>query len=329
MLAGGRGERFWPLSQPSCPKQFLSIFDDKPLLVQTMERTQGYFTKEERLFIIPRELRGLTRKHIGNENIVVEPVRRNTAPAICLAAMVLRRRFGDGVMHVMPADHLIKPKRAFISALRHGEKLARNGYLVTYGIRPDRPETGYGYIRIGRTIGSSGRNRSYEGAGFTEKPGAARARQYVRNRRYLWNSGIFTFRVQTLLDEIERFVPEVYKGVEKFVMQGRVRHFERVPDISIDYGVMEKSQRLCVVEGNFAWDDVGSWLALERYFKPDRAQNVLVGDARGIQIADSIMLSYDVPLRAYDVEGIIVVVSQHGVLVCSKKRAQDLKKLFK
>jgi mannose-1-phosphate guanylyltransferase len=256
-------------------------------------------------------------------------VRRNTAPAICLAAMVLRKRFGGGVMHVMPADHLIKPRAAFMRALKYGARLAEDGYLVTYGIRPDRPETGYGYIRVGRTIGISDRNRSYEGAGFTEKPGAARARYYVRSRQYLWNSGIFTFRIDTLLDEIEQFIPEVHTGIAKFTAQGRVRFFERVPDISIDYGVMEKSRRLCVVEGRFSWDDVGSWLALERYFKLDREKNVLVGDVRGIEVAGSIMLSHDVPLRAYDVRGMIVVASRQGVLVCSKKRAQDLKKLLK
>lgn len=329
LLAGGRGERFWPLSQPAFPKQFLSLFDDRPLLVRTMERTQGYFTKKERLFIIPRELMSLTRKHVGDEQIVVEPVRRNTAPAICLAAMVLRRKFGAGIMHVMPADHMIEPKAAFISALKYGARLAGQGYLVTYGIRPDRAETGYGYVRLGRAIGTSGRNRAYEGAGFTEKPNAARARQYVRRRNYLWNSGIFTFSIETVLDEIARFVPDVYRGVERYLARRQVGLFARVPDISIDYGIMEKSRRLCVVEGAFAWDDVGSWLALERYFQPDRAGNILIGDAKGIEIADSVMVSRDVPLRAYGVKGMIVVVSRHGVLVCRKERAQDLKELLK
>lgn len=328
LLAGGRGERFWPLSQPALPKQFLSLFNDRPLLVQTVERTRGYFTGKERFFIIPRELKRLTRKYVGGEQIIVEPVRRNTAPAICLAAMVLRRRFGNGIMHVMPADHVIEPKAAFISALKYGARLAEQGYLVTYGIRPDRPETGYGYVRLGRKIGLSGRNRAYAGAGFTEKPNAARARQYVR-RHYLWNSGIFTFSIETVLGEIEHFVPDVYRGVERFLARGRVSHFAGVPDISIDYGIMEKSRRLCVVEGRFAWDDVGSWLALERYFKPDRRGNVMIGDARGIEIADSIMVSRELPLRAYGVTGMIVVVSRHGVLVCPKERAQDLKELLK
>jgi mannose-1-phosphate guanylyltransferase/mannose-6-phosphate isomerase len=329
ILAGGRGERFWPLSQPGFPKQFLTIFDNKPLLIQTLQRIQGHFKRSERLLIIPKELRAVTRKYTGRENIVVEPVRRNTAPAICLAGLVLRRKFGSGVMHVMPADHLIDPKNAFISALKYGQRLAEDGYLVTYGIRPDRPETGYGYIRLGRKMGTQGRNKAYAGAGFTEKPNVNKARQYVRSRRYLWNSGIFTFSIDTILGEIKSYVPEVYHGVEKFISKRKIRHFERVPDISIDYGVMEKSRRLCVVEGAFGWDDVGSWMALERYFKKDRMRNVLIGDAHGVQIEDSILFSQDLPLRAYDIKGLIVIVSPYGVLVCKKDRAQDLKKLFK
>lgn len=298
-------------------------------MIQTLERIEGQFKRAERLLIIPSELRALVKEHVGRENIVIEPVRRNTAPAICLAGMVLRKKFGGGIMHVMPADHLIRPRNAFIGALKYGQRLAEDGYLVTYGIRPDRPETGYGYVRLGRKLGARGRNNSYRGAGFTEKPNAARAKQYIRSRRYLWNSGIFTFCIKTILDEMRSFVPDIYRGVEKFVTKGRARDFERVSDISIDYGVMEKSRRLCVVEGNFDWDDVGSWLALERYFDKDKRRNVLVGNARGIGVEDSILFSRDVPLRAYDVKDLIVIVGKEGVLVCKKGRAQDLKKLLK
>jgi len=279
--------------------------------------------------VIPKELKKLTRKHVGRENIVLEPLRRNTAPAICLAAMTLRKRHGNGVMHVMPADHLIRPRKTFLSALKYGQELAENGYLVTYGIRPTRPETGYGYIRLGRKLGTLRHNVSYGGAGFTEKPNKATAKRYVRSKRYLWNSGIFTFSIETMLEEIRHFVPAVHKGVERFLARGKKRDFQNVPDISIDYGVMEKSNRLCVVQGNFEWDDVGSWLALERYFSKDQKKNILIGDARGIAIEDSIMCSRDIPLRAYDVEGLIIVVSNEGVLVCKKERAQDIKKLLK
>ncbi len=297
--------------------------------MKTIDRVRVHFGKQERLLIVPGELRSLTRKYAAGENIIIEPLRRNTAAAICLAAMELRRKFGQGIMHVMPADHLIEPRAAFIGALKYGARLAEIGYLVTYGIRPDRPETGYGYVKLGQTMGKTGRNRSYHGAGFVEKPSLARARRYIRSRRYLWNSGIFTFCTDTILDEMVRFVPGVYHGVERFLTRRSIRHFQRIPDISIDYGVMEKSRRLCVVEGRFKWDDVGSWLALERYFEKDKEGNVRVGDARGIGVKGSIMFSREVPLRAYDVENVIVIVGPSGVLVCNKERAQDLKKLLK
>jgi mannose-1-phosphate guanylyltransferase len=329
ILAGGRGERFWPLSQPDFPKQFLTIFDNKPLITQTLQRVASRFKKNERLLIIPKALTKLTKQYVGKEHMIVEPMRRNTAPAICLAAMVLRKRHGDGVMHVMPADHLISPKRAFLSALKYGQILAQEGYLVTYGIKPTRPETGYGYIRLGGLIGSSRKNKAYDGAGFTEKPNVLKAKKYVQSKRYLWNSGIFSFGIETMLAEIKRLVPEIYDGVKKYVDRGKMSYFRRVPDISIDYGVMERSSCLCVVQGDFQWDDVGSWLALERYFRKDRKGNILIGDARGIGLKDSIMYSEDVPLRAYDIEDLIIVVSKHGVLVCKKERAQELKKLFK
>jgi mannose-1-phosphate guanylyltransferase/mannose-6-phosphate isomerase len=317
------------LSQPDLPKQFLTIFDNSPLLIQTIHRIAGDFTRTERLLIIPRELKKLTINHVGKENIVLEPVRRNTAPAICLAAMVLRRRFGDGVMHVMPADHIIRPKSAFLQALRYGQGLAERGYLVTYGIKPIRPETGYGYIKIGEQMGKHGKNKAFRGAGFTEKPGMATARKYLHSKRYLWNSGIFTFSIGTILEEIEYFVPRIYQGVSRFLTHRKTGYFRHVPDISIDYGVMEKSNRLCVVQGDFEWDDVGSWFALERYFSKDRNGNIQIGNARGVEVENSIMFSSDVPLRAYDVHDLIIVVARQGVLVCRKERAQDLKKLLK
>jgi mannose-1-phosphate guanylyltransferase/mannose-6-phosphate isomerase len=317
------------LSQPHFPKQFLSLFENKPLLVQTLERIRRHFRKDQRLLIIPKELKKLTLKYSGREHIVLEPLRRNTAPAICLAAMVLRRKFGDGVMHVMPADHLIKPAAAFISALDYGQRLAEDGQLVTYGVKPVRPETGYGYIRLGERIGRYRKNVAFKADGFTEKPNAPTAKKYVRSKRYLWNSGIFSFSIDTILNELKHFVPRVYTGVQRFIAQGKLDHFRVVPDISIDYGVMEKSSRLCVVQGCFGWDDVGSWLALERCFPKDHDKNIRLGDVRGIGVKNSIMYSQEIPLRAYDIEGLIVVVSQQGVLVCKKERAQELKKLLK
>ncbi len=294
-----------------------------------MDRLSTYFRHSERILIIPEELRKLTIEYIGKERTIIEPMRRNTAPAICLAAMMLQKEYVDGVLHVMPADHLISPRRNFIATLKCGEDLAVRGYLVTYGIHPDRAETGYGYVKIGQRISIRNKIKAFKGEGFTEKPTLARAQKYIKSNKYLWNSGIFSFRIKNILEEIEQFIPEVYSGVAQFLRTKKKKFFQRIPDISIDYGVMEKSQNLCIVKGNFVWDDVGSWLALGRYFKKDAHGNILIGDTACLETSKSIMYTHGVPLKAFGVEGLIIVVSPYGVLVCKKERAPHLKNLLK
>lgn len=319
------------MSQPGMPKQFLNVFNNTPLIVQTMNRIKNHFKKGERILIVPGELKNITRKYFKRELIMIEPMRRNTAGAICLAAMTIQRNYGDAIMHVMPADQLITPWRNFIAALTFGHRLAEKGYLVTYGIKPSRPETGYGYIKVGRKmqLPRSHKIRTFRGVGFTEKPSLKKAKGYLKSKKYVWNGGIFTLRISTILNEIEHFIPKVYHGVAGYVKGKKKKDFGQIPDISIDYGVMEKTKKLCVVEGNFLWDDVGSWLALERYFKKDKNQNILIGDVKGLEIEQSILYTAGVPLKVYGIKKLIVVVSPHGVLVCKKERAQDLKKLLK
>lgn len=328
ILAGGKGARFWPVSQPRFPKQFLSVFDNTPLIVQTIQRIHAYCKRPERVLVIPKELKELTRTYMGSEHMIIEPMRRNTAAAICLTAMTLQRRHGDAVLHIMPADHLIGPKGEFIRALKAGYHLSTQGYLVTYGVTPTRPETGYGYVQTGSRLKHRARVPAFTGKGFTEKPTRARALKYLRSGRFLWNSGIFSFRTDRILDEMQAHIPEVYRGIERFLDTKKITYFRRIPDISIDYGVMEKSKALCVVRGKFVWDDVGSWLALERYFPKDKKDNVLVGDAKGLEIRNTIMYTEGIRVRAYDVQNMIIVVSKHGVLVCNKKQAPFLKNLI-
>lgn len=317
------------MSQPDFPKQFLSIFKGKPLINQTIERITGDFKKGERILIIPEELKKITRKFVGGERIIIEPMRRNTTPAICLVAMVLKKEYGDGIMHIMPADHLITRYKDFIEALKFGGDLAEQGFLVTYGIKPTRSETGYGYIKVGKRICAYKNIVAFEGAEFKEKPSLNKAKMYIKTDRYLWNSGIFSLRIEQILKEIEKFTPEVYRGVANYLQTGKKAYFSQISDISIDYGIMEKSDRLCVVKGNFRWDDVGSWLALERYFKKDKSRNILIGNTMGLEIEDSIVYTYGVPVKVYGIKGLIVVVSPRGVLVCKKGRASDLKKLLR
>jgi len=304
------------------------VFNNIPLIVQTIERIHPYCTHHERVLIIPKELKELTRRYTGKDQTIIEPMRRNTAAAICLAASTLQRRYGDVVLHIMPADHIISPKREFITALKTGYELSKQGYLVTYGVPPTRPETGYGYVEVGSRIKHRARIPVFTGKGFTEKPTLRRAKKYLGSKKFLWNSGIFSFKTSCILDEIKLLIPEVYHGVERFLDTKKIAYFRRIPDISIDYGVMERSDALCVVRGRFLWDDVGSWLALERYFPKDRKNNILIGDAKGLEMKDTIMYTDGVPLRAYDVQNMIIVVSKNGVLVCNKKQAPLLKNLI-
>jgi len=232
-------------------------------------------------------------------------------------------------MHVMPADHLIEPKMAFLNALRFGAGLAAKGDLVTYGVKPDRPETGYGYIKVGSKILGSRKIAAYRVESFLEKPDLRRARAYLKTGRFLWNAGIFTLGVRTILDEIKKFAPAVYQGVEKYLATGDPKFFARTPDISIDYAIMEKSSRLAIVRGDFQWDDVGSWLALERYFPRDRQQNILLGDAQGLEMRDTIVYTYDIPVRVYGISSAIIVATPNGILVCQKDKAPALKNLLK
>jgi mannose-1-phosphate guanylyltransferase len=333
ILAGGRGERFWPMSRPDMPKQFLTIFNNKPLIQQTLERLNGFFKNDERILIIPRQLKTITRRFATGSTIFIEPMRRNTAPAICLAAMTLERKYGDGIMHVMPADHMIRPTSLFLKALACGEDHAVKGRLITYGIKPTRPETGYGYIRVGERAGKSKPGSKafpvYTSDGFMEKPALKRARRYLNSGKYLWNAGIFTFRISTLLGEIKQHIPAVFEGVREYMATKNIRYFARIPDVSIDCGIMEKSSKINVILGKFTWDDVGSWSALGRYFKKDARRNICIGNAMGLEMKDTYIYTYGAPVRVYGVNSLIIVASPYGTLVCKKEKAADLKKLLK
>lgn len=307
----------------------MTIFNQRPLINQTIDRIKNHFPVNRRYLIIPAALSRITRRHTRRETIIIEPLRRNTAAAICLAAKSIFLQHGDSIVHVMSVDHIIEPARAFNEALSFGTKLALAGYLVTYGITPDRPETGYGYIKVGRKIVSYRHHTAYQVVAFKEKPTLPVARRYLANRRYLWNAGIFTMRISVLLHEMKCLAPRVLTAVEKYLATGRAGQFARAPDIAIDYAVMERSKRLAVVRSTFRWDDVGSWLALERFFPADAAGNIRLGDAQGLDITNSIMYTTGIPIRAYGIQDLIVVATPDGILICHKSKAALIKNLLK
>uniref|UniRef100_A0A7C4GEE4 mannose-1-phosphate guanylyltransferase n=1 Tax=candidate division WOR-3 bacterium TaxID=2052148 RepID=A0A7C4GEE4_UNCW3 len=338
ILCGGRGERFWPASRRKMPKQFIRLFGTKSLTRQTSERISGICPRSRQLFITPNELASLVAAdlRLPRRNLLLEPCGRNTAPAIALAAIHLSKRDPDGVMVVLPADHLITRRREFHLAVRLAIELARRGLLATFGIPPSRPDTGYGYIRYGRRLAGSGRLTAHEVAGFQEKPDNATARRYLREKTYLWNSGMFVWRVDAIMTAFRLFLPEFHSELvhygstigtsrEPAALQ---RLYRKAPSISIDYAVMERAENIAVVKANFDWDDVGSWLALTRHLPADRDGNVRRGTTAVKDTSSCVIDSGSGLVACLGVRDLVIVRSGEAVLVAHKDALGGIKDLL-
>jgi mannose-1-phosphate guanylyltransferase len=342
VMAGGSGTRFWPLSRKSRPKQFLALAGDAPLLAATVARLPP-LAGGDRTFVVcgpahaaaaRRMLPGLPR-----ENFVIEPCARNTAPCVGLAALHVAARDRKGIMAMLPADHHVARPDAFREALAAGAQQAEGGAIATVGIRPSRPETGYGYLKIGPRLSAHGKGKSRLAAHkverFVEKPDLVTAARYLADGDYLWNSGIFVFRADVILDEIGKAMPvlgEQLAAIGKTLgtpayARTLKRVFPECPSISVDYGVMEKSQRIVVVPAEFGWSDVGSFAALSEVRERDAAGNVAEGDALVIDGKNNVVLATRArPVAVIGLDDVIVVDAGDAVLVCRRDRAQDVRK---
>ena len=299
IMAGGRGERFWPRSRQSLPKQFLSLTDDKKTMLQlTVERILPLVAMEDIFIVTNRGYRELVRAQLPElpeGNILCEPVGKNTAPCIGLGAVHIAKKYGDAVMMVLPSDHLIKYTSLFLNTLSDACEVAeQGGNLVTLGIAPDCPETGYGYIKFQpeQTLG-----RAFAVERFVEKPDLETAKAYLASEQYLWNSGMFIWKTSTILDNLQAHLPETYAGLCKIreaigtPMEEQVleREFQGFRAESIDYGVMEKAQDIYILSGAFGWDDVGSWLAVSRIKRSNELGNVVEGNVVTVDTRDTII----------------------------------------
>ncbi len=328
-LVGGRGERFWPLSTPERPKQFLRIFSQKSMIEETVERILPLVPRKRILFVLPPHLvRPLKEelRWVKKENLIVEPEGRNTAPAIALAARSLRNK-PDSVMAVLPADHLISPKKAFLNDLGKAAELARKGYLVTFGIKPERPETGYGYIEIEekKPLCRDG----FKVKKFHEKPSEATAKSYLKSGKHLWNSGMFVWRAGSIIEAFKVHAPGTYKGLLAGGSNRVTRaSYSKLEATSIDYAVMEKSPNVAVLRARFLWDDVGSWTAIERHLKKGVDKSVSVGKLISLDSEECIVVAPEGEVALLGVRNLVIVKTQDTVLVCAKERAADIKKLL-
>lgn len=339
ILAGGKGERFWPKSRSDFPKQFISLFGKDSLLQMTHKRIKKIVPTKNQFFVIPPKLGKILTSQITipKNNIIYEPVGKNTAPAIALAAIYLDKIDSEGTMIVLPSDHLIKNESDFYQDVKFAYEIAQKDYLVTFGIPPTSPETGYGYIHIGKEYRQEHKQVSYVGLRFVEKPNLSLAQKYLRAKTYLWNSGMFVWRISTILKAIKEHLPEFYEKLIDFQKDiGTAQEkkaledlYKNAPATSIDYAVLEKSHNIIVVKANFIWDDVGSWLALERHFAKDNANNVIRGKVYYKDTEDSIIISDKNLIATMGIKNLIIVQTDDVLLVVSKEKASELKALIK
>lgn len=338
IMAGGRGERFWPRSRQNKPKQFLSLTDDgKTMLQLTVERILPLVDIEDIFVVTNRGYWKLVHDQLpelSEENILCEPVGKNTAPCIGLGAVHIAKKYQDAVMIVLPSDHLIKCVSLFLNTLSDACEVAEQGSnLVTLGIAPDCPETGYGYIkfRSEETLG-----RAFAVERFVEKPNLETAKAYLASEQYLWNSGMFIWKTSTILENLSNYLPEIYAGlcrieesigtpVEKQVLENAFQAFKAE---SIDYGVMEKAKNIYILSGAFGWDDVGSWLAVSRIKRSNELGNVVDGNVITVDTKNTTIQGSGKLIAAVGLDNMIVVDSEDALLICEKDHAGDIKKVI-
>lgn len=334
VLAGGVGSRFWPASTPSRPKQLLRLGSDRPLIRDTIDRIMPLVPPERLRILTGPDLAtpiGEVVPELGPGNFLLEPRAAGTAPVLVWAAAEIERRDPEAVMVSLHADHVIHPAAAFRARIARAAELAtHHRRLFTVGAVPTRPETGYGYIRPGEPLpdvpGSPG-ERGTSVDSFVEKPDGETARLYV-DRGYLWNTGLFVWRVADLLDEIERCTPELADLVPVIREGGVEEFFRRAPTLSIDEGLLERSDRVAVIPSDFEWDDIGAWDALFRTREPDAAGNVIVGDAHAVDARGTALYAQDGPIVAFGVEDLVIVRTAGVTFVAHRDRTPDLKSLL-
>jgi len=334
ILAGGRGERFWPLSRRARPKQFLPLLGDRPMLAHTLERIQGLVDPRDLWIVTSRDLKSQAESiapQVPKRQVIGEPVGRNTAPAMALASWLIQDG-DDSVLLVLPSDHRIEPQDRFREELRRAaETSLRQKTIVTFGVPPTRPETGYGYIETGDPIAPG--SPFHRVSAFREKPDAAAAAKYVADGRHLWNAGMFVFPPRLLLEEIRAHEPRISAALEPvprdLASRGAEKAIEgfygKAPSISIDYAVMERSKDALVARAGFSWDDLGSWEAIGAPGSRDAQGNVALGKVLLLDSKDVIAFSEGGLVAGVGLHDLIIVRTADATLVVRRDRAQDVR----
>ncbi|WP_175862032.1 mannose-1-phosphate guanylyltransferase/mannose-6-phosphate isomerase [Burkholderia cepacia] len=340
ILCGGSGTRLWPMSRGGYPKQYLKLTGDSTLVQQTALRLRNIpdaidpivVTNNEQRFLVAEQLRQIS---VAPSSIVLEPIARNTAPAIAIAALLAQQSNPDALLLVLPSDHVIQNEAAFIATTAEAASIAKQGHLVTFGIKPAEPHTGYGYIRRGLPVADG--ISAFQVDAFVEKPDVPTAERFLSDGNYYWNSGMFMLKASTYMEELHRHAPEIARHAElAFESAKRDNDFLRLdaeafaacPNVSIDYAVMEKTERAAVVAAaDLGWNDIGSWSALADIADADDQGNALIGDIFTDSVKNSYIRAEHRMVAALGLDNIVIVETADAVLVAHRDKTQDVKKI--
>ena len=339
IMAGGKGTRFWPLSTEEKPKQFLNLIGEETMIQMTVNRIKPIIPIE-RVFVCTGEMYvDLVKEQLPElpeQNIIVEPEGRNTAPCIALSAFVIKKYYKDANMIVLPSDHLISDEDEFRYVIKNADEFVRENKeaIITLGMEPSRPETGYGYIRYGKYEKEINNHKVIKVDAFVEKPNKEKAEAYIKEGNYLWNGGMFLWSADNILNQIEKYSNDTYKALKDIetvadeeIQELINNNYHKTEAISIDYAVMEKSDSIYVVPSRFGWDDVGSWEALDRYREKDDKGNVLVGSAKVVDSHGNLVISSSHDIVVEGLKEIYVIENDGKILIGKKSNVANVKQL--
>ncbi len=332
ILAGGSGSRLWPLSRELYPKQLLSLNSEKSLLQSSFERLSNFIPVQNIISITNTKhtssVKMQLKEYSDDAIVLAEPVSKNTAPAIALTTkFIAQNSSSDEIIIVVPSDHLIEDSEKFISTVKKGEELAEQGYIVTFGIEPNYPETGYGYVNTSEKI-----DEGFIVKEFVEKPDLETAKEYLQAKTYFWNSGIFMFKASTLLEQLKKYAPEIATITQAidFTNTNEIPflEFDKMPSISIDYAVMEKSDKIALVKLESDWNDLGSWQSIYDTSEKDANQNVFIGAVHDINSKNSFVYSSSKLVATIGLEDTVIVETEDAILACKKDKTQEVKQVY-
>lgn len=333
IMAGGKGTRFWPLSTEEKPKQFLNLVGKKTMIQMTIDRILPIIPIDRIFVCTGKNYVNLLKEQIPNlpdKNIIVEPEGRNTAPCIALSALIIKRYYKDSTMVVLPADHLINDENRFRQLLILGNEFIEDNFngIVTLGMKPDRPEIGYGYIQFGEEVelGIKKVNR------FVEKPNLQLAKQYLDEGTYLWNGGMFLWKTEHILEEIKKYLPNTYESLhnldkinEEEIQEYIDKNYSKTSSISIDYGILEKSEKIFVIPSEIGWDDIGTWKSVERYRDKDINNNILSDGVRVIESQSNMVVNSEKNIVMVGVEDILAIETEDTIYIVNKNYMDNLR----